>query len=225
MKMGTIAGVLGAAAAVVAIVASAPARAADLTPTGYAFSQPTECGSFCYHDTGGVELIDGVLGNAGWYINPGPWVGWRAENVDIDFDFGGLFTFSSVSVGTTQDAVTDVVLPSLDLYSSNDGVSWTLRGSIDTPANSANDVDANSTDPHGFLTFSTLNFTSRYVRLSAENMGTIPNTFTFIDEVDFTGAAFTGSPAPEPAAWLLMLVGFLGLGAMLRAGRDGMTAR
>ena len=217
MKTGTVIGVLGAAAAVAAIAIASPVRAAEINPGSYSFSAPTDCGSFCYHDSTGEELTDGVLGNAGW-INPyEPWVAWTEPTVDIDFDFGAAFTFASVAVGTTQDNPFDVVLPSLDLFSSNDGVAWTLRGSIDTPADNANNNDAYSTAPHGFLTFAGLNFTSRYVRVSAQNMGLVPNTFIFVDEVDFEGVRAGG--VPEPSAWLLMLSGFFGLGAMLRAAR------
>lgn len=52
------------------------------------------------------------------------------------------------------------------------------------------------------------------------------------DRPDMGAAAYAakrepdvGRSAPEPASWLLMLLGIGGLGVMLRAGRDGMSAR
>ena len=45
----------------------------------------------------------------------------------------------------------------------------------------------------------------------------VNNDGSFYD--DSTGLALTVSSVPEPAAWALMLVGFGGLGATLRAGR------
>lgn len=215
MKITTILSVGAAAAAMAAIAAVAPVRAAEVVPVSYSFDKATDCGSFCYTDAGGVELTDGLLGNEGWHNPPGPWVGWTDPSVNIDFDFGARFTFSSVAVGTTQDNPYDVVLPSLELFSSDDGLTWTPRGTIDTPADTANNRDYLSTEPHDFLTFGGLAFTSRYVRVSAFNEGLVANTYIFIDEVDFQGA----SAAPEPASWLIMLAGFFGMGLMLRAGR------
>jgi hypothetical protein len=217
MKIGTIMGVLGAAAAVAAIAIAPPVRAAEINPLGYTFDAATDCGTYCYTDTGG-ELTDGVLGNEGWANPPEPWVGWTDGAVNIDFDFGSAFTFASVAVGTTQDDLRDVVLPSLDLFSSDDGVSWTARGSIFTPADAANNRNYLSAAPHGFLTFSGLAFASRYVRLTATNMGT-GGTWIFLDEVNFDGRRISGTTVPEPQTWLLMLVGFFALGGMLRASR------
>lgn len=223
MKTGTVLGVLGAAAAVAAIAIAAPARAAEVNPLGYTFNgAATDCGTYCYTDSTGQELIDGVLGNEGWGNPPEPWVGWTDSVVNIDFDFGSLFSFSNIAVGTTQDDPTDVVLPSLDLFSSNDGVTWTSRGSIFSPPDTANNRNYLSSAPHGFLTFSGLGFTSRFVRLAATNMGTDSSTWIFIDEVEFAGARASGI-VPEPSAWLLMLTGFFALGGMFRAARPAFS--
>ena len=210
--------VAAAAAAVAAIAVVAPARAAEVVPLSYVFNAATDCGDFCYTDSTGKELIDGAVGNEGWRNPPDPWVGWTDRFVDIDFDFGAGFSFSRVAVGSTQDALNDVVLPSLKLFSSDDGVSWTQRASLYTAPDEANNRGLNSTAPHGFLTLGGLNFTSRYVRLSAENMG----PWMFIDEVNFEGAR--AGAVPEPASWLIMLTGFFGMGLMLRAGRSAWTA-
>jgi len=217
MKTGTFLGVLGAAAAVAAISIASPSRAAQIAPVSYTLDVGTDTGSFTYDDSTGKELIDGAVGYAGWAVNgAGPWVGWTDSVANIVFDFGGAVTISKVSVGTTQDALNDVVLPNLFVYSSNDGFSWVLRGSLLTPPSSANNVSSGSTDPHGFLDVGGLNYTSRYTRLQTTANG----PWTFVDEVRFTDGV---GGVPEPSTWLMMLVGFFGLGAMLRAGREGMT--
>jgi len=217
MKAGTIIGVLGTAAAAVAIVASAPARAATINPVSYTLDVGTDTGSYVYDDSTGMELIDGVYGYEGWAVDSAPpWVGWTDYEANIVFDFGVAATINKVSVGSTQDALNDVVLPNIFVYSSDDAVSWVLRGSLLTPPSADNNRDSLSTAPHGFLDVAGLSYTSRYTRVQTTANG----PWSFVDEVDFTGE-LTG--VPEPSSWLLMLVGFFGLGAMLRAGREGIA--
>ena len=207
-----------AAGALLALAAPAAVQAATLTATGYSFDQPTGCGSWCYEDTGGTELTDGVLGYAGWAIDDGaPWVGWRnTAQVNIDFTFAGPNIFDSVSIGSTQDSPLDVVLPNISIFSSSDHVNWTLQGSLLTPPSNANNNDPYSTAPHTFLTLSGLNFTAPYVRVQLNSNC----CFMFADEVRFTG---TAAPAgvPEPAAWASMILGFFGAGAILRRRGPG----
>ena len=215
-----LAGALAGAA--LALSAPGAAQAATLTPVSYSFDQPTGCGTWCYTDTGGVELTDGVLGYAGWAVDDGlPWVGWRnTAQVNIDFTFGGPRTFNSVSVGSTQDNPADVVLPNISIFSSTDQMTWIFRGSLATPVSTANNNDAYSTDPHVFLTVSGLNFTSPYVRVQLNSNC----CFMFTDEVRFDGASVTGG-VPEPSAWALMILGFFGAGALLRRRGPGQTRR
>ena len=94
--VGLAAGIIGLAA---------PASAATLTPLSYTFDQPTNTGAYTYNDTG-AELIDGILGTAGWAYNAGvEWDGWvSVPQVNIDFNFGSAKTFNSVSVGSTHGA-------------------------------------------------------------------------------------------------------------------------
>lgn len=221
MKAATLIGVLAAAAAVAAIAVASPVRAAEVLPVSYTLDVGTDTGSFTYNDSTGKELIDGAVGYEGWAVNGAPeWVGWTDTTANIVFDFGVLTTITKVSVGSTQDALNDVVLPNLFIYSSNDAMTWVLRGSRLTPPSESNNRASNSTAPHGFLDVDGLSYTSRYTRLTTTTNG----PWTFVDEVDFTGQAASVAGVPEPSTWLMMLAGFFGLGAMLRAGREGMTA-
>lgn len=193
--------------------AAAPAAAANIAPLSYSFAPTTQCGSWCYHDYPTTKLTDGLLGVAGWATNQGQeWDGWTARVVDIDFRFATAQNFGSVTVGSTQDQLNDVVLPNLNIFSSLNGVNWTFQGSLNTPASSANDVYLYSTAPHGFLTVGGLNFTAPYVRVQAVNNG----PWIFVDEVTFQGSG----GVPEPATWGLMILGFGAAGSMIRRRRS-----
>ena len=159
------------------------ASASAITPASYTFDQPTSCGSWCYHDASASKLTDGVLGAAGWAANAGSeWVGWYSKpTVHIDFDFGTTRHIDSVRVGSTQDSLFDVTLPSLDIFSSLDGLIWSLVDSLIVPPSSANDVNAYSTAPHGFLTLSDLGIDGRYVRVSAMANGPWTVSYTHLD--------------------------------------------
>lgn len=193
---------------------AAPASAANLVPASYSFAPTTQCGSWCYHDPANTKLTDGLLGVGGWAYNAGAeWDGWTARSVDIDFRFAASHNFKSVTVGSTQDCLCDVVLPNLNIFSSLNGVNWTFQGALNTPASSANDVYAYSTAPHGFLTVGGLNFTAPFVRVQAVNNG----PWIFIDEVTFQGGS---AGVPEPASWGLMILGFGAAGSMIRRRRS-----
>lgn len=189
-------------AASLALALGLAQAATEVLPTGYTFDQPTSCGTYCYHDSG-VELTDGRYGRAGWAANLGngaaaEWVGWAYQPVvNIDFTFSGLVAVDTVAFGTTQNQVNDVVLPSLEVFAWVGGA-WQSAGVLYTPENSANDVDALSTSPHGFLTLSGLGIVSDRIRVQARFSADGP--WTFVDEVDFY------APVPEPAqAWMVLV--------------------
>ena len=191
------------------------ATAAAVSPVSYSFDQPTSCGEFCYHDTTGHKLTDGVQGFAGWELdNAAPWVGWLSKpTVNIDFDFGAARSIGAVSFGSTQDSLVDVALPSLSVYSSSDGANWVLKGSLSVPPSDANNQNSMSTGPHVQLTVDGLNINDRYVRVQTAANG----PWTFADEISFSSAA------PEPAAWTLLILGVAGAGGALRLGRRRAT--
>lgn len=195
---------------VLALANTAIASASAIIPVSYTFDQPTACGSWCYLDTSSTpsKLTDGVLGNSGWAVNQGKeWDGWLNTNINIDFNFGHTVNIDSIQVGSTQDALNDVVLPSIKIYESNNDSSWSLVGSLNVPADSANNKYENDTSPNGFLTLNSLDITDQYVRVDAIANG----PWIFIDEVKFNGISQTPLPA---AMWMvgsaLVGVGFFG---------------
>ncbi|MEQ1559628.1 MAG: VPLPA-CTERM sorting domain-containing protein [Methyloglobulus sp.] len=186
--------------------------AAVITPVSYGFDQPTSSGAYTYHDTNPIptKLTDGALGYAGWAADNGAaWDGWLYTNVNIDFKFGSKVEIDTINVGSTQNSLGDVVLPSLNIFASDDGSSWNLINSLIVPPNSTNDVNPYSTAPHGFLTLNDLGINSSFVRVQAIANG----PWTFIDEVRFSN---TISPVPLPAAAWLFTTGLLGMAGFVR---------
>lgn len=176
----------------------------------YTFDQLTSCGSWCYHDPGYTKLTDGVVGNRGWAVNNGKeWDGWvGVPNVNITFQFSTAMTFSSVSVGSTQDHLGDVVLPSFDLWAYVGG-SWVHQASILNPPSMANNASSGDPGPHAFYTFSGLSVVTDQLRVTATAM--VPGTWMFVDEVRFDTA-----PVPEPSTWAMLLAG---LALLARSGK------
>lgn len=205
--------------ALFAVLGAGSVRSAELVPLSYVFDRATDCGTWCYPDTGG-ELTDGVYGARGWGAdlgngNAAEWVGWFEDTpVNIDFDFGQAVIISSVSVGTTQDHVEDVVIPSVAVYRSDDGSQWDLVRSLGVPESSTYDQNyLDTTKPHIFLALDDLGISAaRYVRVSLSHSANGPWTFT--DEIDFVGA-----PVPEPETYALMLAGLGVLGWSARRRR------
>lgn len=195
------------------VAISMPAAAAtEVVPASYTFDVGTACGSWCYHDPGFTKLTDGLYGTAGWARNAGAeWAGWVWPGVvNIDFDFGAAKRIDTVMVGSTQDDLSDVVLPSVTVWEKV-GADWVSRGSLVVPASAANNVSSGSGDPHGFLTLSGLGINSRYVRVSLGQNG----PWVFADEVNFLAPA-----VPEPETYAMMLAGLGLLGAAARRKRQ-----
>jgi len=203
--MGKIHQLLGAAALMT--LGSISSVQASTGPS-YTFDQSPACGSWCYYDLNFTKLTDGVLGTAGWAANQGAeWVGWESvPAVNITFQFSGAQTFSSVSVGSTQDNLGDVALPSFQLWAFQ-GSSWVQVGNISNPPSSANDNWEYSSAPHPMYTFSGLNVTTDKLRVTATANG----PWIFMDEVTFSAT----TPVPEPSSWA-MLLGGLGVAALAR---------
>lgn len=179
--------------------ASLGAAPIEIVPLSYTFDQGTDVGSYPYHDDTGRQLIDGVYGyNVTDWAGRGnayEWLGWvSSPTVNIDFDFGGPTAIQEIRLGTTQDSLTDVVVPSIYIYTSNNLSTWTLAGSQVIPESNAYNLTYQT------ITLSNLSIASRYIRVSARF--SLDGPWTFLDEVDF----YQTVPVPEPTSlWLLAL--------------------
>ena len=95
--------------------------ASQILPDSYTVDKTTDTGSYTYHDETGVQLIDGEYGTAHWSADLGngnayEWLGWVHDTpVNIDFDFGASTFIDTIRVGTVQDRLDDVVIPSIEI--------------------------------------------------------------------------------------------------------------
>jgi hypothetical protein len=192
------------------LMVSMPAMSAQVIPTSYSFDQATSCGAWCnYHDPNLTKLTDGVVGNVSWAFHEGvEWDGWRGKPVvNIDFSFAGLANINSVSIGSTQDHLADVVLPSFKVWAL-EANAWVLKGSLLNLPSTANNNDIyNNGGQHAFYTLANLDIHSQQVRVSAYANG----PWTFVDEVRFTAA-----PVPETEIYAMLLAGLGLMGAVAR---------
>lgn len=187
------------------------AGALEILPDSYTFDRDTDTGTYAYHDWTGIQIIDGEYGIAPWSADLGngnayEWVGWRYDTpINIDFDFGAVTAIDSINVGSVQDHINDVVLPSIEILSSDDGMSWVSAAYIYVPESSDNN------NIYMTYEFDTLGIQAQYVRVQLIHSYNGP--WTFVDEVDF----FTDSaPVPEPATMFLLGSGLLGLAGIRR---------
>jgi large repetitive protein len=200
---------LAVATALLLAIANFAVHAIEIHPQSYVFDQPTGTGTYTYHDETGNQLTDDKYGVAPWWadLGNGPayeWVGWvRKPVVNIDFDFGATTRIDHIAIGSTQDEPADVVLPSIDIFSSKDGATWTLLASLVEPESCANN------GVYQTYGLDNLGIDAQFVRVAARFSADGP--WTFIDEVDFQVNA-----VPVPAPFWLM---FPGLVALLRSRR------
>jgi hypothetical protein len=199
--------------------------ATEIVPVSYTFDKQTDTGTYSYYDGSShtspsfTELTDGKYGREGWTLDLGSghaaeWVGWNNDAyVNIVFTFAGPVAIDSIQVGTTQDRLDDVVLPTIDVRYWN-GSGWVPAAYLSVPENAANNRSDTSPLPHGFLTLSNLGITATKVLVSAQHSNNGP--WTFIDEVDFYGA-----PVPEPASLPLTLLGLGVVAGALRMRQRG----
>ncbi len=185
----------------------AQAALMEITPVSYSFDRATDVGSYDYVDSGGIQLTDGQYGVAPWWadLGNGPayeWVGWVWDSpVNIDFNLGSLVEINQINIGTVQDVPDDVVLPSVNLYSSNNGSTWNLFHNYFVPESDLNN------EKYYTYNFTDLSITGQYFRVSLYNSYDGPWTFT--DEIDFYHDS-TAS-VPEPATMLLFGSGIVSL--------------
>lgn len=199
---------LFAALALAASALGTNVQATTITPTSYTFDQSTSCGSWCYHDPSLTKLTDGIIGKAGWAANVGKeWVGWVSkQQINIDFSFASVSAIGAVAIGSTQDHLGDVALPSFSVSAFESG-HWVQKGTLINAPSNANDNNPYSTAAHSFYTLSSLGILSDKVRLSVYANG----PWSFVDEV-----RFVATPVPEPESYGMLLAGLGLMGAFAR---------
>lgn len=183
----------------------------EIAPVGYTFDQGTDTGSYTYHDETGRQLIDGFYGTAPWSANLGngpayEWLGWSGNPiVNIDFDFGSQTTIHQIRIGTTQDNLVDVVIPSIYIYTSSNLSTWTLIDSRIIAESSSYD------NVYLPISFTNLNLSSRYIRVSVRH--SLDGPWSFVDEVDFyqDQGLMAQAEVPEPASFVLFGLAMMGL--------------
>ena len=183
----------------------------EYVPSGYSFTPgAANFGTYAnaYQDNGGKQLTDNIYngsaslsqnvnGNGAAY----EYVAWYSSRVTIDFAFSSPAAIRDIQVGSLQDIRSSsslIYFPYIDVYSSADGVNYSLISSVHTGSQTSN--------AYALLDVPSLNFTSDHVRVVLSTP-TGTGSWIFADEVNFYGVPDGGST--------ICLVGLalLGLGA------------
>jgi len=215
-------------AALAALALALPAAAATVAPTSYDTPNGdgvAHSGSFNYWDkfytgagsttvdgaplTGGHgDLTDGVIASDFWFnvendAGTGPYVGWRGDvgvhNPLVTFHFAGSPHITSIDISLDNSLTGGVGSPDQILV---DGVNQVFVG----PAGGT----------IGTVVLDGLDLTG-----STHTVQFIQNTtfvWTFVSEISFQGELTRGG-VPEPATWVMMILGFGAAGSMLRRRR------
>jgi len=137
-----------------------------------------------YADQGEETLINGLHGSTNWHI--GNWQGYQGNDLVAILDFGQVKPVKKISLGTLQDVGSWIVFPpSVEYWSSNDGVNYKLLSTVHT------NIDIKE---HGAKTqkyTADLNTNARYIKVIAKQYGPLPEwheakgspSYIFADEI------------------------------------------
>ena len=198
--------IAAATAAIGLLSAAGAAGAAEIAVAGVTASSTF----FTYnvnHLIDGSGLVGGGLHDGDFHDK---WMGDIFVLPTLVFDLGATYSLTSSSIwnyngGCCGDTRS---VNGLTISFSNDNVGYVSAGSFNLSHTAA--------DPFGSDSLG-LTGNARYVKFDiTSNYG---DDYTGLSEVKFFGGAATGG-VPEPATWAFMLVGFGGLGAVLRRRRS-----
>jgi len=137
------------------------------------------------YTAGGEDaLIDKVRGISNFRI--GKWQGYRETNFEAIVDLGKEIQIKRIGAGFLQDVDSWIWFPKyIEIYSSNDGINYTKLTRID------NTVSPYDYSPQIKDFTADLKFKARYIKIFAENFGTIPDwhvgkgerSWIFVDEI------------------------------------------
>ena len=132
-------------------------------------------------------LVDGLRGTANWRL--GDWQGYQGSDFEATVDLGEVRKLSRVSSGYLQDARAWIWMPvAVEVALSSDGEHFEVVGRV------GHDVDDHDLDQVHLRELELRlrkGSKARYVRVRAENYGTIPDwhpgagseAFVFVDEI------------------------------------------
>ncbi|HRH65637.1 MAG TPA: family 20 glycosylhydrolase [Bacteroidia bacterium] len=113
---------------------------------------------------GGFSLVNGVTGSIPW--NGSDWLGFRGKNLEASIDLGRPVLFTKVSVDVLQDEGSWIYLPSsVEVHVSDDGIKYEPLKKV---------LSAEFQPGQRTITLATGRTKARYIKLIAENSGTIP---------------------------------------------------
>ncbi|RXR24189.1 GH92 family glycosyl hydrolase [Flavobacterium stagni] len=140
-----------------------------------------------YHAGGPDGLLDGIHGTTNW--RKGDWQGYQAQDFEATVDLQSVKNVSRFKAFCLQDTRSWIVMPTkVEYYSSNDGVNFTLIGTV------TNTIDPKKDENtiQDFALKLTEGVPARYLKVKAYNFGKLPDwhigaggdAFIFIDEIE-----------------------------------------
>ncbi len=132
---------------------------------------------------GAFGLVNGLRSEKG--LNSPEWLGWQGQNVEAVIDLGSVQSFSTVNLHTIGARGSWIYPPaSLEVFGSNDGSTYTSLGKTSSFREGSGGA--------GWMSVQAPGASARYIKLVAENFGTIPagangaggKSWLFADEIE-----------------------------------------
>lgn len=143
-----------------------------------------------------------------------------ANSAQVTYDLGSIFSIDQLALWNEEGSGIGL----LTLLSSTDGLSFSSIGAFTPTDNPVSLTPA--TDTYGADVFSFAMRSTRYVRFDMSGCPQPKNNYAgcAIGEVAFRTAS-VGGAVPEPATWMMMMIGFGAVGFITRRRRTGFAPR